>query len=350
VDEVGGLPWDPNHPVWKAFRKHEEFRADQRAKYGEVRDIISTEFKGKRVVAVGDQLFIEDSGKTFVDFLFAYMKHALGSEWGNGELAKPLSERHEVMKWYDHWCRVQAETEPDEDGIYATMPDGICSAYVNLAYDLYVLRHHAKLQDDVLQRIRKKDQFRGARYELLVTATFIRAGFDVEFEDESDGSKKHPEFTAIHKETGLRVDLEAKCRVRDVSATLRRPPEAPRVDSLLEDAAAKAGDLPYVACVELALPPGGSEGIPDWVPKVQQELASVVDQRNGDNPFDLVFFTNIPHQYGELGGSDPARHYYAVWPNDSRIPESLVDALGGAFKQYGRIPIEFPPESFMDSV
>jgi hypothetical protein len=348
--DVGGLPWNRSHPVWQAFQRQEEDRESRRLAYGSVKDIISTEFKGQRVVAVGDRLYASSAFRTFPDFLFAYVKEALGSGWGENELRKPLGERHPVLQWYDHFCHAQAELKPGPDGVYSMEPDGICAAYLYLAYDLYVLRHHALLQEEVLRRLRRADQFRGARYELLVTATFIRAGFDIEFEDESDTSRKHPEFIAVHKESGFRMALEAKARNRHVATVLANPPNEPRVDSLLRNAAAKAGGIPYAVSVDVALPAEPASCVPSWIPKVQSELASVIDELEGENPFDLVFFTNVPHQYGESGEGDPARHYYAVWPESSRIPDVLVEALGAAFEQYGRVPSGFPRESFIDAV
>jgi hypothetical protein len=348
--DVGGLPWNPSHPVWQAFQRQEEDRESRRLAYGNVKDIISTEFKGQRVVAVGDQLFASSAFRTFPDFLFAYVKQVLGSGWGENELRKPLGERHPVMQWYDHFCHARAERKPGPDGVYSMEPDGICAAYLYLAYDLYVLRHHALLQEEVLRRLRRADQFRGARYELLVTAVFIRAGFDIEFEDESDSSKKHPEFIAVHKDSGFRMALEAKARHRHVATVLANPPKEPRVDGLLRNAAAKAGGIPYAVSVDVALPPEPASNVPSWIPQVQSELASIIDELEGKNPFDLVFFTNVPHQYGESGEGDPARHYYAVWPEGSRIPDSLVEALGAAFEQYGRVPNGFPRESFIDAV
>lgn len=348
--DVRGLPWNPSHPVWQAFRRQEEDRESRRLAYGNVKDIISTEFKGQRVVAVGNQLFASSAFKTFPDFLFAYVKQALGNSWGECELRKPLEDRHPVMQWYDHFCRAQAGREPGPDGMYSMEPDGICAAYLYLAYDLYVLRHHALLQEEVLKRLRRADQFPGARYELLVTAAFIRAGFDIEFEDESDQSKKHPEFIAVHKDSGFKMALEAKARHRHVAAVLANPPDEPRVDSLLRNAAAKAGDLPYAVSVDVALPPEAASSVPSWVPKVESELASVIDESGGISPFDLVFFTNVPHLYGESGEGDPARHFYAVRPEQSRVPEALVETLGAAFEQYGRVPNAFPRESFIDAV
>ena len=58
------------------------------------------------------------------------------------------------------------------------------------------------------------DQFQGVRYELFVAATCIRAGFDIAYEDETDKTKKHPEFVATHRLTGQKISVEAKRRHR----------------------------------------------------------------------------------------------------------------------------------------
>jgi hypothetical protein len=52
------------------------------------------------------------------------------------------------------------------------------------------------------------------RYELLVAAAFVRAGFDVAPEDESDSSRSQPEFVATHCETKFTIAVEAKARSR----------------------------------------------------------------------------------------------------------------------------------------
>lgn len=51
-------------------------------KYGDIRPFISTDFKGYKVVAVGNQVNFSKSWKTVHDFLFDYVKQCLGSEWG----------------------------------------------------------------------------------------------------------------------------------------------------------------------------------------------------------------------------------------------------------------------------
>lgn len=309
-------------------------------KYGQVRPVVSADFKGYKFVAVGNALHYDKKWRTFPDFLFSYIKHAFGSGWGQNELTKDLAHRHTVMQWYDHLCRVQKDQVPNEDGLYAVVPDAITSAYLLLAYYLYILRHHGKLQSEVLRRLRRPDQFRGARYELFVAATFIRAGFEINYEDETDSTRKHPEFVAKHAPSQLLMSVEAKARHRDLDAATVDEVR-PGVKGLLSDAAEKQTSNPFAVFVELALPPQ-SISRPTWIEAVQGELNDVTAGLGGHAPFDLVMFTNLPHQYGQPHRPDPTRHFYAMWPHESRIPEEVINALGDAAQQYGNVPNTFP--------
>lgn len=143
-----------------------------------------------------------------------YVRDVMGREWWTTESAKKGYERHPILQWHDRFVEASKTATPEEGGIVSAVPDGLMMALVLLAYDLYVLRDHGKLQEEVVERLRHRDQFYGARYELFVAATFIRAGFDFAYEDESDTKVKHAEFVAKHRESGLTIAVEAKARRR----------------------------------------------------------------------------------------------------------------------------------------
>jgi len=326
------------------FNRQDAAEKERRRKYGNVRPIISTDFGGRKVVAVGNTVFWDENWRTFPDFLFDYIKTVLGSDWGNAELAKPPARRHPILQWYEHVVQLRTGQAPDESALYPAASDGIAAAYLLLAYDLYVLRHHDKLQKEALKRLRHPDQFTGARYELFVAATFIRAGFEIDYEDETDSTRKHPEFLATHSSKHLTIAVEAKARHRDVNEAVGKEVVLPGVKRLLRDAAAKRTANPFAVFVELALPPEPASSKPSWTEHVKRELSDVTAELGGHSPFDLVMFTNRPHQYGDPGEPDPRKHFYAVWPLQSRIPEDVVGALGEAAKQYGNVPNDFPAD------
>ena len=175
------------------------------------------------------------------------------------------------------------------------------------------------------------------RYELLVAATFVRAGFEVEPEDESDSTTKHPEFVATHRTAKFVVAVEAKARNRRPSD---RNPARAGVDNLIENAAEKAPrDMPFALFVDVAMPPEDRDKPPSWLDEVDQSVKQVVAKHGGmPGPFDWVFFTSIPHQFGLTGEPDPPRHYIDWVPRTTRVPTEIRAAIVTAVQQYGRIP------------
>jgi hypothetical protein len=341
-------PWPPD--VRSKMQAQMMAEHQRRQKFGEVRPIIHAEHQGRRLVAVGSRIIYDRPGEnkrwnTFIDVLMAYIRLPLGSGWGKRELLKPLADRHPVMQWYDHVCNLQKNTARLEaNGLYSMQMDGVTSAFLHLAYDLYVLDDHQKLQKEVLKRLRRRENFAGARYELLVAATFIRAACSIAFEDERDSSRRHPEFVATYRETGFVFSVEAKARQRTVGISHGDTRLKAGVRDLLLDAATKETMRPYVVFVDVNLPPDDPKGPPTWAEEVTQTARDVVAQI-GHCPFDLIVFTNIPHHYSEVGGPDPAKHMYFWLPKafrPSRLPPVVEAAIVRAASQYDNIPQDLP--------
>lgn len=189
-----------------------EIRERQRVKQqGLGRPIISTAIAGMRAVAVGDQLFFTKA-KTFHEFLWEYIKSVLGNEWGNAELEKPTDQRHPLLNWYQEAAKY-INAHILEPGTVHTIPSvGIVSAYLRLAYNLYLVAHNQKLEQRLIGRLKQADQFLPAWYETFVFGALIRAGFALEFEDETDSSSTHCEATATFQKSAKKFAVEAKMR------------------------------------------------------------------------------------------------------------------------------------------
>lgn len=320
--------------------------------YGKVRPIIHTDFKGYKFVATGKELHWSKSWKTFPDFLLDYIIKVLGNDWCNSEITKPYVERHPILKWYDGLCHFQNQQEKDKDGLISATPNGVTAAYFLLAYDLYILKHHATLQRKIIDRLKHKDQFQGARYELFVAATCIRAGFDIEYEDETDKTKKHPEFIATHKLTGQKISVEAKSRHRqDVikfdSQQESEPLIKVRIGKLLNDAIQKPTCYPYVIFIDLNLPPySGIVFDKPWFKEILKTLKRISGKSAEEpKPYNLILFTNHPHQYGRENEPDPEKDILPVFAQNPKIPAKYPETILGicdASLQYGNIPSEFP--------
>ncbi len=203
------------------LEKHKVKELQRQKQQGLGRRIISIEYKGYRFVAVGSQLHY-GKWKSFYDFLANYIKQTLDGEWGNAEIAKPLVERHPLMLWYDKVCHLQAAHAKESGALYSMPTTGAVSAYYRLAYNLYLIAHNGKdIQTRLIARLKNKDNFQGAYFETQVAAWLIKAGFELEFEDESDRTSKHCEFTATYTVTGEKYSVEAKSREIESSSSSR---------------------------------------------------------------------------------------------------------------------------------
>jgi hypothetical protein len=164
----------------------------------------------------------------------------------------------------------------------------------------------------------------------------------MDFEDETDGSHKHPEFVATDPATGKPFAVEAKARQRMRTHPFEVAEIRPPIRDLLLNAISKTTTLPLVVFVEVNLPPEDVEE-PTWVPHAKQVADEIATER-GRSPFGAVFFTNRPHLYGLPLQADPSKHFYALWPTGSPISDDLIDRLGTAATQYGNVPSKFPDD------
>lgn len=150
-----------------------------------------------------------------LDFLGEYLKITLGSDWGNAELKKPFDERHPLIQWYDALCRHQQETIKTPGVPHQAKAIGVMGAYLGLAHGLCTIDNQVDIPSRLLDRLRDKANFQGAYYEVMVASGLARAGFQLEFEDEGDGSTKHCELSARSPLTGKTYSVEARMRAVD---------------------------------------------------------------------------------------------------------------------------------------
>ncbi|HWX26460.1 MAG TPA: SEC-C domain-containing protein [Steroidobacteraceae bacterium] len=196
----------------RLFEKHKVDEIQRQKQQGIGRPIISTEYNGYRFVAVGNSVHY-GKWQSFFDFLTDYIKQTLGKDWGNAEIAKPLPQRHPLLQWYDKLARQQAAHAKEPGALFSMPMTGAASAYNRVAYNLYLIAHNGKnIQTRLIARLKNKDNFQGAFFETQVAAWLIKAGFELEFEDESDRSASHCEFTATYTPTGEKYSVEAKSR------------------------------------------------------------------------------------------------------------------------------------------
>lgn len=257
------------------------------------RPIISCEFKGYRLVAVGNQFRYSKKWKTFHDFLVDYLKSVFKPGWGNKELKKPFGERHPILQWYDYVCKEQKKSIKQDGQVSTATMTGAVFAYLSLSYNLYLLAHNTKVHSYLVKRLGIRDLFYPAFYETIVAALFIKAGFAIEPEDEDDSTADHAEFVATSQKTGKKYSVEAKQRAANKKHT--------RIRNQLYNALRK--DLPYkrVVFIDLNIPDNNDDaGRVQWLKDVIRQL------RDGEQtltiagkpaPEAYVFITNYPFLY-----------------------------------------------------
>ena len=261
--------------------------------------IISAEVSGTRFVAIGNRLVGSDKFKTFHDFLGEYMKVILGADWGNAELKKPLEDRHPILQWYHRLCILQREFIKEPGKVHSGPMTGAAAAYLGLAYDLYALDHNTELQGKLVARLKNRDQFPGALYETFVAASMLRAGFDLEFENESDRSTTHCEFTAISKSSGRRYSVEAKHR-QPTDGTDAASDKF-RLGRRLHKALKKRANNDRVVFIDINVPDAAVENdVPSYLSKALSDLRKFEGRLSPSGeplPPAYLFVTNFPYQY-----------------------------------------------------
>jgi hypothetical protein len=330
------LPLNLPMPVLKQLREGKravEAEARIRKKErGEVRPIISCDTRFGKLVAVGDKIFKTARWADFHGFLLEHALHLIDEEWIKSELAKASGTRNTLCKWYgDTFCKIEeSRIGEKQKRNLSFMP------LLSLAYDLYILRDHFLLQKRILSRLRHHDQFSGARYELFVAVTFIRAGFELTYEDEDDRRRPHVEFQAVHKTSAQRVLVEAK---QSVAAKYN-------YGKLINGATRKAGSDPLVVFVDFNKSPDLARSyLVQGNRKIQQMLSRINTSPNGHDLYNLLVFTNHPYQFATENEPYPERKSLVLEAkNPLLIPKDrkMVTRLTSAVMQYGNIPKDFP--------
>lgn len=340
------LPEETQKMFLGLLSRHEEARNT----YGVVGSPIGAVFGGIRLVPVGNQFVQFDPHKTYLDFLSYFMKSIIGTDWGNVELSKPHNDQHQIIKLYKKVADQQKNQVKSEGRIYALKRTGALNAWYQLAYDLHVLSHNLALNEVVLNRLKHKDQYQGARYELSVAAVMIRAGFEVKHKDGKGGSTSRFEFTAKDKKTGEIIAVEAKSKHRagvldfdlENGKVAHRKINAKR---LLGEALTKATRYPLVIFTDLNMPPIDVELQNSfWAKELEKTISNKEKQYKAGMPANAFIFTNHPQHYEDDTIPNPLSSWMITRTSNPRFPiknEEIIDKIAATLKLYENIPSFF---------
>lgn len=351
-------------------RQYEHFcKVEYPARFGSIQHAAtSLSHDGTRHVAVGNQIYKSGADTTWYGFLYDHLQEIVNPEWFWEESQKPIEQMHIMVRWFKETCRIELDENkrfslgrPETD-IPATL------AFRSLAYDLFCLQQMksqvAGTLDGIMGRLKHPDHFEGARYELWVIACFLKAGFTLELEDETDRRKTHCEFTATHPPTGAKYSVEAKRRhrlnINHVQTHKNKEYVKPDVQGLVSKALAKQASQYRIIFIDVNMPP--TEGTivnAAWVKEFQasKEVLEMQKQyRVKSAPSAFLFATNHPYHYLTTEKPDSRTHFFTTsfnqpdyYKDPNLIPKQhpAVFHLMKSVASHFEIPVDFidnPPK------
>lgn len=245
---------------------------------------------GNRFIIRGKEILHYTGPGTFFNFLESDLHRNLGEAFRE-------NADHPLHAW---WKAVRAQAKA-ADSLYST---SAVLNYFTVAHDLFIIADNADARERLLKSLRIPQQFHGARYELLVGASLIRAGFSFEFVDEDDLTQRHSDAHAIHRRTGNAYSVEMKAKGRP--GTLGKPGTAESLETmkrdvsrLLRDALAKPAQHERLVFIDMNLPPSAVplEGNGVWWQDDAVSSLRAVEQKMGKlshTTSGFVIFTNSP--------------------------------------------------------
>lgn len=163
---------------------------------------------------------------------------------------------------------------------------------LHLASDLELLVMKGKLTKDLIKRLNSSvdTAMRGAIYEVLVAATFLRCGYIIKWYE----TPNSPEFIAT--KGSFVFDIEAKRRDTSSNLTKDIDKEISGIKGLLKKALGKNISYPYLIFVDTDLPPAFSEKYSNVYTKISEMMDSLTFDRTS------VTVTNNGYEYvsGEI--------------------------------------------------
>jgi len=319
-------------------------------KYGYINNTIHCRSGNFQVISVGKTVMWDKKWITFPDFLMDYIKFILGKEWWNANIANPISEQHQIIRWHKGMVHFQNLQMRNCNGLYEAKVNSAMLSYLLLAYDLYTIDHNSELQKRIICRIQDKNQFQGALYELYIASLFIRAGFDIDYSDDTDHSQKHPEFDAKFPLTEQLIAIEAKSRHRNGLLGMRIDSNDQifklGITKLMNRASNKTPNKPFIVFIDINLPNERKQ-----YQSAKKQLIKEIDKsyrnKSINDKFNLIFFTD--HHPFSNSDNAPASIFFKkpiyIESTNSNHKIAEIDTVKTrilkSISQYGNIPNAF---------
>jgi hypothetical protein len=310
---------------------------------------IKMQYVGHTLRILWNKLIIRPEKETFHEYIIALLKGALGQKWHDDQMQLDPQHRHVIVRWVYAWHQLAKLHEPTghkPGEIWGAAPTGEAQELLALADDAYRLQLVKRLPHKLLDRLRSRDGFQGARYEVAIAASFVRTGFEIDWLDEK--SKKHCEFIATHKATGEKIAVETKSRHRP--GVLHQGGDAPDprtftadIEGLYLDALShNPGDMPFGVFIDVNVP--HRPGLEGFEKPWRTQIRDMLSHHGECSPaapaaYTLLVVTNFAWHF-EGGGLAAGHEYLAVVPLYAQYPWKNPDsfqALRRALDKYGNV-------------
>jgi hypothetical protein len=335
-------------PPWDFFQRDEGIRFIENVMRGPDRLVTRPQIQANvgenKFRAVGKFVYRRQREESFHDFQIHHLLWTLGKDWFDAEMAKPVEDRHVILKWRgerNEQLRKYQALKNSTGPVRAPLTGGMRALQV-LADDIYQLSHAFDPPKRVISRLQDIREFQGARYEILTASLLARCGFRIEFID--DTSKRNPEFVA--EKNGERIAVEAKSRRRagvlnergayreDSPAEIRRLYDSARGQN--------PGGCPFLIFIDVNLPltPEVPPMKREWVAEAMQMFSDRLAEglQNRDT---ALILTNFGWHFSRAEGAASGETTFARAEHpEYAVRDESWNLLLRALSEYGRVTDE----------
>ncbi len=311
---------------------------------------------GKRLRAVANEIWSGSPNSTFYEFIEDYAINLIGDSWWiEQEEETSKNEQNAMFRFADYYQRhkhqilLKSKETGEQPLIY---PSGPILFWLNLCYDLFCLKHKFSLPESLklIEKLKNKNGFQGARYEIAMAASLVRAGCDVNWINPKNALFRVPtcELIATHRLTEISFAVEAKSKHRDgvlnQKGIFDANAEYTGVSHLLREALQKdSQNLPLVIFIDLNLPfYSDDNGKTNSLLQIEEAVNKRRRLLSANENLALIAFTNFPFHYGKAEEAPPLTNYCFAMPKEIQrtLPDKIKKDIEDSLLRYGHIPRE----------
>jgi len=311
-------------------------------------------FKGKKFWALGNRIYYNrPPNETFHEFIISILHQTVGDDWIKKQHTLSEENQHFIFRCfqkYKEWLKNNCISKNRINGLWAAQPDGWTLALLSLAFDISILIHKEHIPEQLLNRLKNKDHYQGARYEIATSSLFGRMGYKIDFLDEKNINTTHPEFIAENRITGEKVAVEVKSKHREgvlhQNGTTTEPEHLlwGDIQRLFRQALKQnPGNMSFIIFIDLNAPSSPEiiwEKKP-WLKDIKKMLdkAPQYDEYNTD-PCNAIIFTNYSYHYQTENEAKSGEYLLtsSLYPTYTIKDLDFFKKLGKALRSYGNIP------------